>query len=60
MDDFDYIRVDDDKSFVKVWNKISRAVALKVDITTQHNIQGFLYLYHDQRKMGIDTGGSRF
>ena len=30
MDDFDYIRVDDSKSFVKVWNKISRAVATKV------------------------------
>ena len=50
MNDFDYIRVDDFGSFVKVWNETSRAVAMKVGIYTQHKLQGFLYWYHDQRK----------
>ena len=43
MDDFDYIRVDDAKSFVNVWNEISRAVAKKVSMLTQRKMQGFLF-----------------
>ena len=42
MDDFDYIRVDDAGSFVKVWNDTSRAVATKVGMPTQQKLQGFL------------------
>ena len=52
MDDFDYIRVDDGGSFVKVWNETSQAAAKKVGIPTQRKIQGFLYWYHDQIKGG--------
>ena len=42
MDDFDYIRVNDARSFVKVWNETSQEVATKVDTNTQHKLQGFL------------------
>ena len=42
MDDFDYIRVDDVKSFVKVWNETSRSLAPKVGMPTQRKLQGFL------------------
>ena len=35
MDDFDYIRVDDAGSFVKVWNETSQAVATKSGMTPQ-------------------------
>ena len=42
MDDFDYIRVDDAGSFIKVWNDTSRAVGTKVGMPTQRNIQVFL------------------
>ena len=49
MDDFDYIRVDDDISFIKVWNDTSLAVATKAGMSTQRKLQGFLYWYHDQK-----------
>ena len=42
MGDFDYIGVDDAESFVKVCNETSRAVATKVGMPTQRNLQGFL------------------
>ena len=42
MDDFDYIRVDDVESFVKVWNETSRSLAPKVGMPTQRKLQGFL------------------
>ena len=42
MDDFDYIRVDDAESFVKVWNDTSQAVATKVGMPTHQKLQGFL------------------
>ena len=42
MDDFDYIRVDDARSFIKVWNDTSQAVATKVGMPTQRKLQGFL------------------
>ena len=38
IDDFDYIRVDDAGSFVKVWNETSRAVAIKVGMPTHQNM----------------------
>ena len=43
MDNFDYIRVDDAKSFFKAWNETSREVATMVGIPTQRKLQGFLY-----------------
>ena len=42
MDEFDYIRVDDAESFVKVWNDTSQAVATKVGMPTHQKLQGFL------------------
>ena len=53
MDDFDYIRVDDAKSFVKVFNKTSLAVTTKVGMPTQRKLQGFLYWYRYQRNRGL-------
>ena len=50
MDDFDYIKVNDAVSFVKVWNETSQAVATKVGNPTPRKLQGFLYWYHGQRK----------
>ena len=43
MYDFDYIRVNDAGSFIKVWNDTFRAVAMKVGIPTHSKLQGFLY-----------------
>ena len=34
MDNFYYIRVDDTKSLVKVWNETSRSLAMKVSMPT--------------------------
>ena len=53
MDDFDYIRVNDSGSFVKVWNETLQSVAAKVDIPKQGKLQGFLYWYHDQRNRAL-------
>ena len=50
MDNFDYIRVNDTGSFVKVWNETSRVVATEVGMPTQCKLQGFLYWYHYQGK----------
>ena len=47
MDDFDYTRVDDAGSFVKVWDETSLPVATTVDMLTQRKLKGFLYWYHD-------------
>ena len=60
MDDFDYIRVDDAVSFVKVWNETSRAVATKVDMPTQRKLRGFLYWYHDQINRGLIPAEDKF
>ena len=46
MDDFDYIRVDDTGSFIKVCNDNSREVTTEVDTPTQCKLQGFIYWYH--------------
>ena len=43
MYDFDYIRVNDAGSFIKVRNDTSRALATKVGMPTQRKLQGFLY-----------------
>ena len=43
MDEFDYIRVDDAVSFIKVWNDTSREVATKFGMPTQCKLQGLLY-----------------
>ena len=53
MYDFYYIRVDDAKSFVKVWNEISQEVATKVGIPAQRKLQVLLYWYQYQRKRGL-------
>ena len=53
MDNFDYIRVDDVRSFIKVCNKISLSVATEVCIPIQHKLQGFFYWYHHHRKKGM-------
>ena len=53
IDDFDYIRIDDFGSFVKVLNETSRAVATKVGMTTQRKLQGYFYWYRYQRKKGM-------
>ena len=58
MEDFDYIRVDDAISLIKVWNDTSQAVAMKVGMPTHPKLQGFLYWYHDHKKRGYDTDGS--
>ena len=60
MDDFDYIRVDNAKSFVKVWNETSLAVATKVGIPTQHKLQGLLYWYQHQIKRGLIPAADNF
>ena len=43
MEYFDYISVDDAKSFVKVWKKTSQEVDTKFGMSTQSKLQGFLY-----------------
>ena len=59
-DDFDYIRVDDSRSFIKVWNDTSQVVATKVGMPTQQKVQGFLYWYHDQKKRGMIPSAADF
>ena len=53
MDNFDYIRVDDTGSFVKVRNDTSLSVATKFGIPTKRKLQIFLYWYHDQKQRVI-------
>ena len=53
MDNFDYIMVDNVRSFIKVWNKNSLSVATEVCIPIQHKLQGFFYWYHHHRKKGM-------
>ena len=60
MDNFDYIRVDDSGSFIKVWNDTSQAVATKVGMPTQRKLQGFLCWYHDQKKRGVIPAAADF
>ena len=60
MDDFDYIRVNDVRSFIKVWNDTSQAVSMKVGMPTQRKLQGFLYWYHDQKKRGVIPAAANF
>ena len=60
MDNFDYIRVEDAKSFAKVCNNTSREVATKVVIPPQRKLQGFFYCYHDQRKRGLIPAAADF
>ena len=60
MDDFEYIRVDYSKSFIKVWNKTSQAVATKLVIPTQRKLQVFLYWYHVQRNWRLIPTTSNF
>ena len=60
MYDFYYIRVDDAKSFVKVWNEISQEVATKVGIPAQRKLQVFLYWYHVQRNWRLIPTTSNF
>ena len=53
MEGFDYIRVDDAGSFIKVLNDTLQAVATKVGTPKQCKLQGFLYWYHDQKNRGM-------
>ena len=60
MDEFYYIRVNYDGSFIKVCEDTSRAVATKVGIPTKRKLQGFLYWYHDQKKRGLIPAAADF
>ena len=60
MDDFDYIRVDDTGSFIKLWNDTSQAVAMEVGMPIQINLQGFLYWYHDQENREMIPSEANF